>query len=128
MTDLFRKLNWKGHAPVVLFHAPASFADERDAMAAEAQFQTDPKAGLNAPFALVFGTNRAEMEARVPVVYAATSAEAILWLCYPKQTSKAYKSDLNRDSLWELVKQWGLSPNRQIAIDDDWSAMRFKKD
>ncbi len=67
------------------------------------------------------------MTTRAQALSAATSPDAILWLCYPKQTSKAFKSDLNRDILWQLVSPLGLQPNRQIAIDDDWSALRFKK-
>jgi hypothetical protein len=127
MTDLFKKLNWKGHAPVILFHAPASFAADRDAMAGEVEFHTDLRQGVLYPFALAFAVTQAEMTARAAAVCRAATPEAIVWLCYPKQTSKAFKSDLNRDLLWKLVEPLGLEPNRQIAIDDDWSALRFKK-
>jgi hypothetical protein len=36
------------------------------------------------------------------------------------------KSDINRDSIWPIAAQHGLRPVRQIAIDDDWSALRFQ--
>jgi hypothetical protein len=51
---------------------------------------------------------------------------AVLWFAYPKQTSKRYTSDLNREVCWEVLKTVSLRPVRQIAIDDDWSALRFK--
>jgi hypothetical protein len=44
-----------------------------------------------------------------------------------KQTSKIYSSDLNRDSCASALAALGLQPVRQIAIDDDWSALRFKR-
>jgi len=127
MTDLFKELNWKGHAPVALLYPPTSFAAERNAMAAEADFHTDLRPGVSYSFVLGFAVTQAEMATRAQALCAAATPEAIVWLCYPKQTSKAFKSDLNRDVLWKLVEPLGLQPNRQIAIDDDWSALRFKK-
>lgn len=46
----------------------------------------------------------------------------ILWIAYPKGN----KADINRDSLWKIVAEYGMRPNSQIAIDDTWSALRFR--
>jgi hypothetical protein len=46
----------------------------------------------------------------------------ILWVAYPKGN----KVDINRDSLWKIVAEYGMRPNSQIAIDDTWSALRFR--
>lgn len=35
---------------------------------------------------------------------------------------------MNRDSLWQIVVQYGMRPNSQVAIDDTWSALRFHPD
>jgi hypothetical protein len=51
--------------------------------------------------------------------------DGLLWMCYPKQTGKI-KSDLNRDSLWRLMQPTGFSPVTQIAVDETWSALRFR--
>jgi len=40
---------------------------------------------------------------------------------------KAYRSDLNRGSCWAVLKPLGLQPVRQVAVDDDWSALRLKR-
>ena len=45
-----------------------------------------------------------------------------LWVAYPKGN----RSDINRDSLWPIVAEFGLRPNSQVAIDDTWSALRFR--
>jgi hypothetical protein len=47
---------------------------------------------------------------------------AILWIAYPKGN----KADINRDSLWKIVAEYGMRPNSQIALDDTWSALRFR--
>ena len=48
-----------------------------------------------------------------------------LWVAYIKGTS-ALKTDINRDSIREYVATIGLDTVSQIAIDDDWSALRLK--
>jgi len=50
----------------------------------------------------------------------------LIWVAYPKKSSKKYKSDLSRDDFWDALKDLGLEPVRQIALDEDWSALRFK--
>ena len=49
----------------------------------------------------------------------------MLWIAYAKGTSKV-KTDVNRDRLWAAVQPIGWQPVRQIALDEVWSAMRFK--
>jgi hypothetical protein len=57
----------------------------------------------------------------------ALKAESPLWIAYPKGGAKAkIKTDLNRDILWQVVADYHLTPVHQIAIDDTWSALRFK--
>jgi len=127
MTDLMKKLNWKGHSPVALLHSPLSFAGECAALAAETTVHVELHPGAKYPFAVTFAVDLAELALRAPELVAATTEDAILWVAYPKQTSKNYQSDLNRDVCWKFLEPFGLEPNRQVAVDDDWSAMRYKK-
>lgn len=46
----------------------------------------------------------------------------ILWVVYPK----ANRTDVNRDSLWPILAEFGMRPNSQVAVDDVWSALRFR--
>ena len=46
----------------------------------------------------------------------------VLWIAYPKGN----KADINRDTLWPIAADFDLRPNGQVAIDDHWSAMRFR--
>jgi hypothetical protein len=49
---------------------------------------------------------------------------AVFWVAYPKGN----RADINRDTLWPIVADFGLRPNGQVAIDDHWSALRFRPD
>jgi hypothetical protein len=46
----------------------------------------------------------------------------VVWIAYPKGN----RTDINRDSLWPIVAEFGMRPNGQVAIDDRWSALRFR--
>jgi hypothetical protein len=47
-----------------------------------------------------------------------------VWVVYPKGN----RADINRDSLWPILSGYRFRPNTQIAIDDTWSALRFRPD
>lgn len=50
------------------------------------------------------------------------AAPAVFWVAYPK----ANKADINRDTLWPILAEYGMRPIGQVAIDDSWSALRFR--
>ena len=45
-----------------------------------------------------------------------------LWVLYPKGN----KADINRDSLWPILSEFGFRPISQVSVDDTWSALRFR--
>ena len=67
-----------------------------------------------------------EIEQFISTIYQKLKGDAVIWLCYPKMTSKNYKCDFNRDSGWISLGKYNLEPVRQVAIDDDFSALRFR--
>jgi hypothetical protein len=75
---------------------------------------------------LAFAANRTDLDAMLPGVLKALKPGAILWVAYPKLTSKL-AGDLNRDIIHNLVPAYGLDTVSQIAVDADWSALRFKR-
>ena len=50
------------------------------------------------------------------------SKPGALWVAYPK----ANRADINRDTLWPIVAEYGLRPIGQVAVDEVWSALRFR--
>ncbi len=55
----------------------------------------------------------------------AVKTNGLLWIAYPKKTGKL-KTDITRDFGWETVEHAGWVGVTQIAIDDTWSALRFR--
>ncbi len=75
---------------------------------------------------MLFVGDRAELDKKLPSVLDSLPGAAIFWLAYTKLTSKI-AADLNRDVIAGLAPQFGLDTVAQIAIDDDWSALRLKR-
>jgi hypothetical protein len=74
---------------------------------------------------LLFARNRAELDAALPELDR-VAGDKLLWIAYPKGGSKK-GTDLNRDLLWERMQPHGLVGVTLVALDDTWSAMRFRR-
>lgn len=75
---------------------------------------------------LLVAPDRARLQAQLPALLAKARPAAILWIAYPKLASPL-AADLSRDIIHALVPDYGLDTISQIAIDDDWSALRLKR-
>lgn len=73
---------------------------------------------------LVFVKTLAEVDAKCGPVVDAAKADHLAWIAYPKAGQLG--TDLNRDILWKHLLKQGIQGVRQVAIDDVWSAMRFR--
>jgi hypothetical protein len=73
---------------------------------------------------LVFVTNEASLKKRGTMIVKATSSDRLTWVAYPK--SGQLGTDLNRDVLAALLIDRGVQPVRQVALDNVWSALRFR--
>ena len=76
-------------------------------------------------FVLLFVANEQEFSARIEQAIAAVGYDRLFWLAYPKK-SAGTASDLSRDRVWKLMIPTGLRPVTQIALDETWSALRFR--
>jgi hypothetical protein len=74
---------------------------------------------------LLFVADRAQLEVNLEVTLSNLESAAILWVAYPKLTSRL-AGDLSRDVIRAAAPAFGLDTVSQIAIDDDWSALRLK--
>lgn len=126
MTPLFKKLNLRDHARIHVLDAPASFEPE---IAALEGVEVARKLGRSerTAFALAFVVTQKQRDAASALLVRAGEGDPILWLAYPKGTSKRYRCEFNRDSGWEAMDAGGFEPVRMVAIDEDWSALRFRR-
>jgi hypothetical protein len=73
---------------------------------------------------LVFARSKAELEQHVAPALEAARRDDLSWVAYPK--GGQLDTDLNRDLLWKLLEDKGVKAVRQVALDDVWSALRFR--
>ena len=105
---------YKEQPNIVAINSPKTFDNELEEMSKRANIIKD--------FMEVI-----EIEQFISTIYQKLKGDAVIWLCYPKMTSKNYKCHFNRDSGWTSLGKYNLEPVRQVAIDDDFSALRFRK-
>lgn len=75
----------------------------------------------------LFVKNQAELTKWSAKALSALKQEGIIWIMFPKKTSKV-QSDLTRDKGWDqLLATATLQMVTLISIDDIWSSMAFKK-
>lgn len=122
MNDILKKLGFKGQSPILIMNAPESFEN----VSAEIPGEVHVEPAADYAFILVFAVTMEEAEGILKRAVPAFRIDGHFWLCYPKGTSKRLKSDINRNKTWELMAPFGLEPVSQVAVDEDWSAMRFK--
>lgn len=85
----------------------------------------NPPAGPAAADAVVaFARNKAEVAAVAGPAVEAARQDRLAWIAYPKGGKLG--TDLNRDVLAALLAGEGVRPVRQVAVDETWSALRFR--
>ena len=126
MPSVFAKLNLKDQTEVLVLAAPASFESEVRALADVAVIR-DARKVKSIDFALVFVATRAAVDAAMKLIAGKAAGDVVLWFAYPKGTSKRYASELNRDTGWDSLTSAGFETVRLVAIDQDWSALRFRR-
>ncbi|MBK8836749.1 MAG: hypothetical protein IPO29_18610 [Anaerolineae bacterium] len=124
--SVFHKLNLKDQTEIVVVNAPASFEPELAALAGVSVVR-DARAAKAIAFAIAFTITQKEVDAAAKALTANAAGDAVLWFAYPKGSSKKYTCEFNRDTGWAALAAAGYEPVRQVAIDEDWSALRFRK-
>ena len=125
-TPLFKKLNLGTHREIVVLNAPDSFEPELKKLKG-VKIARDPNSPKSVKFALAFATTQAELDRSSKTLAAAAEGDAVLWFVYPKGTSKRYRCEFNRDSGWGVIRKAGFESVRMVAVDEDWSALRFRR-
>jgi len=126
VTSIFQKLNLKAQREVVVFNAPTSFEPEL-ARLENVTILRNPKRPVAVQFALAFALQQAELDRLSTILAVCSEGDALLWFAYPKGSSKRYTCEFNRDTGWQVIRAAGFDSVRQVAIDEDWSALRFRR-
>jgi len=125
-STVFNKLNLKDQREIVVLDPPASFEPELGRLTG-VTVQRQVRPGRAIDFGLAFATKKTEVDAAARQLAKGMEGDGILWIAYPKGTSRRYTCDFNRDTGWDVLGSLGFEPVRQVAIDEDWSALRFRR-
>jgi hypothetical protein len=126
MNSTFEKLNLKNHREIVVLNAPESFEREL-ALLRGIRVLRELDAAADLEFSLAFVTKQREVDALGKAIARSAKGDAVIWFAYPKGTSTRYKSEINRDTGWQVLGRESFEPVRMVAIDEDWSALRFRR-
>lgn len=126
MDPLLKKLQYKTGVAVVR-DAPPELAPVLQSWQ-DNGVDVDPMLMPDATFVLVFVKSKAQIREQAQSVVASLSAvDPVLWFAYPKKTAKDYTTDVGRDDSWQPLGDLGFEPVRQVAVDENWSALRFRR-
>ncbi|NBD25957.1 YdeI/OmpD-associated family protein [Paenibacillus glycinis] len=121
--ELMNKLRLSLDMRVALLETPDD--SYKEALGAEG---AEPFSEMDAgtyDFVMLFAKDIASLNEHAPKALKAVKKEGLLWICYPKGTSKI-RTDINRDRGWKTVKEEGWEGVSLVSVDDTWSAMRFR--
>src|SRR5262252_6704273 len=116
MPPVFGKLNLKDQKQILIVDAPQSFEGELATLKG-VDVVRDLKKAKAIGFSLAFVTKQDQVDRIAPEIGKKAEGDAVVWFAYPKGSSKKYKSEINRDSGWNVLGKDGFEPVRMVAID-----------
>jgi hypothetical protein len=120
---LIKKLQLKPGQHALFLNAPEGYIAALGPLPDGVALVDGPAGTLD--FVQLFVRDSAELTTHAPAALAAIKRDGVLWIAYPKQSAKV-KTDITRDRGWAAITAAGLRPVTQIAIDETWSALRWR--
>ncbi len=124
-SSMVKKLGMKPGQRILTLNPPAGYIAQLGELPAGTTLTDQPGGEFDA--VQLFVASKAELERAVAGAIAAVRQGGMLWIAYPKKSSRQH-SDLSRNILWQTLLESGWQGVFLIAIDDTWSAMRFRPD
>jgi len=116
-----RKMKRRAAAHAAIINAPAGYQTK-------AFRGLPPAAGSLAgqfDWIQIFAQNSTELARLAPRAFKALKPDAILWISFPKGSSKI-QTDLTRDKGWESVRKLDLKWLTLVSVDETWSAFALR--
>lgn len=123
MDPILKKMTWKDGMNIQVWNCPK----ELESLIEEWKNEGWIDASKSPDFMLAFVQEEEEVKKYFFDMQAKAPEDQQIWMAYPKGSSKRYKAKINRDSGWKYLGEFDYESVRQIAINEDWSALRFRK-
>ncbi len=119
--QVFKKMRLKQGMKGKYFNAPEAYIQ----MTLNQDY-IDFSAEKNFDFIHLFVTSKQEYQTWIDPFLSHAGEQTKIWISYLKSTSKQ-TYDINRDSFFIFAKEKNLIPNANVALDENWSCVGFKK-
>lgn len=73
----------------------------------------------------LFVKNSSELVSELKIISPLLKADTVFWIIYPKKNS-GIQTDLEMMSSWDTPAQYGLRPVASAAVNEVWTALRFR--
>jgi hypothetical protein len=117
---LAKKMKLKPNLKAAVINAPENYVDTL-------KHDTALSPTLNGKFdwIQIFVRNKEELEALAPKAAKALRPESMLWISFPKGSSKI-QTDLTRDKGWESLQALDLKWITLVSVNETWSAFALR--
>jgi hypothetical protein len=131
-SPLAKKLRLAAEHRVAVLNAPDGFRDQL--RPGPADVATELHQGISYDAVMLFVKDVDELRRLGPSAIRATRPNGLLWITYPKGGKTGAVTDLpatpswvQRDVLGEITSETGYKPVAFVAVDETWTALRFKR-
>lgn len=109
-----------------MLDAPPGFKHELTSLS-EVRVVRSTKDVDQVDFVLAFVTTKRQVETAAREIARKAPGDAVVWFAYPKKSSKRCRGEIDRDTGWAALGELGFEAVRQVAVDEDWSALRWRR-
>lgn len=120
-----QKLLIKPGFRVLALNAPDDAARLLSPLPEAVEVAAQPTGGADFDAVLAFVRSKDEVAHYVASIVAGVKPGGLLWVAYPKK-SGSIRTDISRDDGWQPMWSPGWDTVSLVALDETWSAMRFR--
>ena len=119
-SPLAKKMRLKSNLKAAVINAPENYVDAL-------KHNTALSPTLNGKFdwIQIFVRTKAELDVLAPKAAKALKPESMLWISFPKGTSKT-QTDLTRDKGWDVLRELDLKWINLVSVNEIWSAFALR--
>jgi hypothetical protein len=122
-SPLLKKLKLKPGQRAAIIHAPSGYAEALQPLPADVELAEELAGSFD--WVQLFVKTQAELEQVIAQVRAALKPAGMLWITFPKGSSKI-QTDLTRDRGWDALQALDVKWINLISVDDTWSAFSLR--
>jgi hypothetical protein len=120
---LAKKMKLKPGQRAAIVQAPAGYVDSLRPLPENVDIADQLEGTFD--WVQIFVKNQAELDGLLAQVVAALKPESLLWISFPKGTSKI-QTDLTRDRGWDALQQVDLKWITLVSVNETWSAFALR--